>query len=68
MIGFLGVKIHVTSYSVVGGISVREVVMRVTVEIVHFKGRELALVGREFMKELPVMLRFQYVEQHVVKC
>lgn len=61
-------KIHVRSYLGVGGISVRKVVMRVTVEIVHFKGRGLALVGKFFMKGLPVMLWFQYVEQHVVKC
>lgn len=68
MIGSLGVKIHVISYLVVGGISVREVVMRVIVEIVHFKGRGLVLVGRDFMTGLLVMLRFRYVEQPVVKC
>lgn len=64
----LGVIIRVRSCSVVEGMYVPEGVMRVSVAIVHFRGRGLALVGRECMKGWLVMFLFHFVGELVVNC
>lgn len=65
---FLGVIIRVKSCSVVKGMYVPEGVMRVSVGIVHSRGRGLALVGRECMKGWLVMLLFHCVGELVINC
>lgn len=66
--GFLGVKIHARSCLAVGGMFVREGVIKVIVVSVHSRGRGLVLVERECMKGWLVMLLCLSVEQLVISC
>lgn len=61
-------RTHVKICLVVASMSVREAVTRATVEIVLFKERGHAHVGRDSMREFHAMLPCHYAAPPVIRC